>query len=73
MASAQQAEMARMRALETGRMVLLGGNTGITAIINPLGDIVNVIPPHQSGVLNGTVTPMQGNTPLMRWHQFLEF
>jgi apolipoprotein N-acyltransferase len=70
MASAQQAEMARMRALETGRVVLLGGNTGITAIINPLGVIVAAIPPHQSGVLNGKVIPMQGNTPLMRWRYY---
>jgi apolipoprotein N-acyltransferase len=69
-ASAQQAQMAQMRALETGRYVLLGGNTGITAIIDPLGTFIAALPPHQSGILNGSVRPMQGNTPLMRWNYY---
>lgn len=67
MASAQQAEMAQLRALETGRFVLLVANTGITGIINPVGEFIAILPAHQAAVLNGAVTPMQGKTPLMRW------
>lgn len=67
MASAQQAEMARMRALETGRFILLGANTGITAIVDTHGEVVSALPAHQPGVLSGSIVPMQGQTPLMRW------
>lgn len=68
MASAQQAEIARLRALETGRFILLSGNTGITGIINPLGDFDAAIPAHQKLTLSATATPMHGQTPLMRFN-----
>jgi apolipoprotein N-acyltransferase len=68
MASAQQAEMARMRALEIGRFILLGANTGITAIIDAHGEVVSALPAHQQAVLSGSIIPMQGQTPLMHWN-----
>lgn len=70
MASAQQAEMAQMRALETGRFILLGANTGITGIIDPFGNFAAILPAHQAAALTGTITPMHGQTPLMRWNYF---
>ena len=70
MASAQQAEMARMRALETGRFILLGANTGITAIVDARGEVTSALPAHQQAVLNGSIIPMKGQTPLMRWNYF---
>jgi apolipoprotein N-acyltransferase len=70
MASAQQAQMAQLRAIEAGRFVLLGANTGITGIINPQGRVIAVLPADQSGVLTGNVTPMSGNTPLQRWNYY---
>lgn len=63
-ASAQQLQMAQMRALETGRYVLYSTNTGITAIINPQGKIQSQLPINQQAVLTDTVNIMQGNTPL---------
>jgi apolipoprotein N-acyltransferase len=70
MASAQQAEMAQWRALETGRFAILSGNTGITGIINPHGAFTAILSAHQPAVLNGTIIPMHGNTPLMYWNYF---
>lgn len=72
-ALSQHLEMSRMRALETGRYILQSTNTGITAIIDPLGKIIAVAPPNQDYVLTGKVTAMQGNTPLMIWYYFPTF
>ena len=66
----QQAQMAQMRALETGRPVLLSTNTGITGFINPLGRFTKLAPIDKRLVLNGKVTPMKGETPLMRWQYY---
>lgn len=70
MASAQQAEMARLRALETGRFVLLSANTGITGIINPQGKLIAALPAHQRAVLQGQIIPMSGKTPLMHGNYY---
>lgn len=70
MASAQQMEMARMRALETGRFALLAGNTGVTAIIDPSGHIVASLPLHQQAVLTNKFNMMGGQTPLMWWRYY---
>ena len=65
-AAAQQLQMTQMRALETGRYIAVTANTGITAVINPWGEITEALPINQTGVLTTTLIPMQGNTPLMR-------
>ncbi len=62
-ASAQQLEMAQMRALETGRYLLSATNNGITAIVDPLGEITQALPKYQAGVLTGSYYAMQGSTP----------
>ncbi|MBS0350121.1 MAG: apolipoprotein N-acyltransferase [Proteobacteria bacterium] len=66
-ASVQQAEMTRLRALETGRFVLLGANTGVTGVVDPQGAFASLLPLYHSGTLDTQVTPMQGKTPLMIW------
>ena len=40
--------MGRLRAIETGRYILRTGNTGITAVINPLGQVLQRAPIQQS-------------------------
>jgi apolipoprotein N-acyltransferase len=67
MAPHQHAQMARMRALETGRWMLRATNTGVTAIIDPKGTITARAPLFQKTVLTGTVVPMQGWTPYIVW------
>lgn len=63
----QQVEMAQMRSLEMGRYSLYCANTGITAIINPLGQFIAKAPQNVKYVLTDQVKMMQGKTPLMRW------
>ncbi|MDF3054712.1 MAG: lnt [Gammaproteobacteria bacterium] len=65
LAPAQHFQMARMRALETGRYVLMATNDGITGIINPLGKIQSQAEPFKTVVLTGQVYPYGGRTPWM--------
>lgn len=64
-AAAQQLQMTQMRALETGRYIAVTANTGITALINPLGNIVSRIPIDTTRVLTVKAVAMSGQTPLM--------
>jgi apolipoprotein N-acyltransferase len=66
----QHQQMAQMRALETGRYLLLGANTGITAIIDPRGRVIKKAPQDQEYVLAGEILPMSGKTPLMFWQYY---
>ena len=59
----QHLQIARMRAIETGRYLLRATNTGISAIIGPGGEILTRSPQFKSHALRGTVQGMQGMTP----------
>lgn len=59
----QHFEMVRMRALELGKYMLRGTNTGITAIIDHKGNTVSQIPQFQPGVLRGQILRTTGQTP----------
>jgi len=63
----QHQQMAQMRALETGRYVLLDSNTGVTAIIKPNGQIDKIAPVNKRTAISSTITAMQGNTPYLLW------
>jgi len=63
----QHLQMARMRALETGRPMLRATNTGITAVINADGIVEQTIPQFVPGVLSAEVYPETGATPYVRW------
>jgi len=63
----QHLQMARMRAMETGRFLLRATNTGVTAVVSPKGEIVNQAPLFQETALTGTITPMGGMTPYAKW------
>lgn len=65
-AAAQHIEIAQMRALETGRYLLMSTNNAITAMINPQGKVTEFAPLYQTYVLTGTVHPMVGSTPWVR-------
>ncbi len=62
-ASRQHAQIAQMRALETGRPMLRVTNTGVTAIIDPQGRMIATVPEFIATVLNGEVQGYQGSTP----------
>jgi len=63
----QHLQIARMRALETGRYMLRATNTGISAIIGPKGQVQAKSPQFQVHVLSGDMQPMAGATPYVRW------
>jgi len=62
----QHLEMARMRALETGRYLMRATNTGISAIISPRGHIQDVSPQFKVDVVRGVIQPYGGATPYVR-------
>lgn len=62
----QHAEIARMRALETGRYLVRATNNGVTAMINEKGKVVNSIPQYEAGVMSEYATPFSGATPYVR-------
>lgn len=53
----QHLEYARLRAIETRRWVARSANTGISCIVDPLGNIQQPLPYWQEGVIKGNVTP----------------
>lgn len=61
----QHFQIARMRALETGRWLLRDTNTGTTGIVDDRGRVVAQAEPFTRTVLRGEVMPMQGATPFM--------
>ncbi len=64
---AQSLQIARMRALETGRPVLRATNTGITAVIGADGRVVNQLPVFTVGALEARVQGVTGLTPYIRY------
>jgi apolipoprotein N-acyltransferase len=67
LAPAQHLQIARMRALESGRMMLRATNTGMTAIIRVDGAVQAVLPPFTRDALVGEVRGYTGTTPFVRW------
>jgi len=63
----QHLEIARMRAIETGRWLLRATNTGVTAIVDDQGRVRARAPLNQVSVLDGSLTPLAGATPLIHW------
>lgn len=53
---------AQMRAVENGKYLLRAGNTGITAIISPSGEIISRLQTDTAGSLNGTVSMISERT-----------
>ncbi len=62
----QQVAAARMRAVESGRWVLLAGPTGPSAIIDPAGRVREASALEEQAVLQGTVARRRGLTPYGR-------
>ena len=67
----QHLEIARMRALESGRFLLRSTNTGISALVGPDGEIVSSSPAFEQHVLSGEIIPLTGLTPYARFGNWL--
>ena len=66
-AAEQHNQIAQLRALETGRMMLRATNTGVTSIIGADGKVLQKLPQHEEGVLSGTAQGYEGITPYVRF------
>ncbi len=66
-APAQHLQLARMRALETGRVYLTAANTGITAAIWPDGSVRQRMPQFVRGRIDFEVRGYSGATPYVRF------
>ncbi len=67
LAPAQHLQIARMRALENGRWLVRSTNNGLTAIIDPYGDITAQAPAYQQAVLKGSIEKRSGTTPYQKF------
>lgn len=63
----QHLQIARLRAMETGRWMLRATNNGITAFIDPQGRVISRSRQFVPEVLSGRVQPMAGATPWVRF------
>jgi apolipoprotein N-acyltransferase len=63
-AAAQHFEMARMRALEHGKMLIRSTNSGITGMIDHKGKVINTLPSFTRETLRGEIAAVTGQTPL---------
>ncbi len=63
----QHLQISQTRALETGRYVLRATNTGMTAIINQRGKVLQVAPEFARAVVNGDAQGYAGATPFVHW------
>ena len=67
LAPAQHLQIARMRALETGRVYLTAANTGITAAIWPDASVRHRMPQFTQGRIDLEVRGYSGATPYVRF------
>ena len=67
LAPAQHLQIARLRAVETGRMHLAATNSGITAAIDRDGRVVGRLPQFSEGRLEVRAHGYTGTTPYARW------
>ncbi|MCG7551320.1 apolipoprotein N-acyltransferase [Pseudoalteromonas sp. Of7M-16] len=63
----QHLQIARMRAIETGRWVARAARTGITAFIAPDAAVIKRTSHQEFAILSSTIAPLQGSTPFVYW------
>lgn len=66
----QHFDMARMRALETGRYLIRATNNGISGFIDSNGKVLTTGGRFTRETIEGSVKRMSGNTPFMIWHSW---
>ncbi len=69
----QHLQISQMRALETGRYMLRATNTGVTAIVNERGIVLQKIEEFTTAALHGTAQGFKGATPYVTWGNRLIF
>ena len=70
LAPGQHLQIARLRAIETGRMHLAATNTGITDAVGRDGRVLARLPPFTEGRLETAAQGYSGLTPYLRWNDW---
>ena len=70
MAPMQHLQISQMRALETGRYMVRATNTGVTAVINPRGEVLSQLPLFTTATLQHEVWGYGGATPYVLWGNY---
>jgi len=68
--AAQHHQIARMRAVETGRTMLRATNTGLTSFIGAKGEVLAIAPQFERYVLTHEVQAYKGKTPYVIWQNY---
>jgi apolipoprotein N-acyltransferase len=63
----QHLQINQFRARESGRYMLRATNTGITAVIDPAGQVIGRVPQFEPGFVDATVYPRSGYPPYLRF------
>ena len=71
LAQPQHLQIAQLRAIETGRVMLRATNTGMTAMVGADGVIVAALPPFVADALVVQAQGRSGLTPYARWGNLL--
>jgi apolipoprotein N-acyltransferase len=69
----QQFKISRLRAIETGRWVLVPSTNGISAIVDPSGHVVARAPMHKPAILAASVPLAAGPTPAVLIGRWIEY
>jgi apolipoprotein N-acyltransferase len=69
-AAHQHLQIARMRSAEVRRWQLRTTNTGLTAVIDPFGQVSADLPQFETGILRANVTGVTGSTPYIFWGNY---
>ncbi|MFI2743761.1 apolipoprotein N-acyltransferase [Zhouia sp. PK063] len=67
----QHMSYAKLRAVETRKSVVRSANTGVSAIINPKGDVVKSLAYNQKGVVVGNISINNTQTFYVRYGDYL--
>lgn len=70
-AAIQHNQVAQVRALESGRVMLRATNTGVTSVIDRDGKVLHMLPQHEEGTLTAFVQGYTGSTPYVRFGNVL--
>jgi apolipoprotein N-acyltransferase len=69
----QQWDISRLRAIETGRWVVVPSTNGITGVVDPSGRSVERAPLHRPATVSAEVTLASGKTPALVIGRYLEW
>jgi apolipoprotein N-acyltransferase len=66
----QHLASARLRAIEEGLPMIRAANTGVSAVIDAYGRLLDVLDMEREGIIDHALPPARNITPFGRWHDW---